>query len=445
MTTGRHRQLRRVAASSMVGTTIEWYDFFLFGLCAALVFPGVFFPAGNEQAATLGSFATFGVAFLARPLGAAVFGHFGDRLGRKTSLIATLLLMGIATFCIGLVPSYDTIGIAAPFLLAVLRICQGFALGGEWGGAALLAVEHAPKGRRGFYGVFSQLGNPLGYFAANGVLQVIVFAVSEEAFLAWGWRIGFLFSGVLVLVGLYMRLNVTDAAVFKQAKESDDTAKPRVPLVALVRDHWRVLAASVLLQASFSLGAYGLITYFGSYAQTELKVPSSWVLIAGMVGALASMPAYVVFSRLSDRIGRRPVYAIGICSWLVMAYPFYALVRTGTLWGLVLASVIAWTLGHAGTYAVQSSFLAELFPTRIRYTGVAMSYQLSSVLWSAPTGFVAAWLFATTGTVYSVSTLVAASAVLSLLALPMLKETKERGLGDEGEEVTDTETAEATR
>ncbi|MQA10270.1 MAG: MFS transporter [Pseudonocardiaceae bacterium] len=429
MTDDSTPRLRRVAAASMIGTTIEWYDFFLFGVCAAVVFPHVFFPEGNPTAATLGSFATFGVAFIARPVGAALFGHLGDRIGRKATLVSTLLLMGIATFLIGLLPDYRTIGIGAPLLLAVLRLCQGFALGGEWGGAALLAVEHAPSGRRGFYGVFAQLGNPLGYFLANGVLQLVVFTLSEEALLAWGWRIGFLASGLLVIVGLYIRIRITESSVFQRAKQGERTAT--VPLLSLLRHYPGKLAASVLLQAAFSLGAYGLITYFGSYATDELGLPSNWVFIAGMTGALTSLPCYFAFSRLSDRIGRRPVYAIGITSWLVMAFPFYWLVQTGTLAGLVAASVLAWTLGHAGTYAVQSSFLAELFPTEIRYTGVSMSYQLASVLWSAPTGFVAAWLFATTGTVYSVAALVASGAAASLLALPLLGETRDRSLDTE--------------
>lgn len=412
----------RVALASLIGTAIEWYDFFLFGICAALVFPKVFFPAEEPTTALLASFATFGVAFLARPLGAVVFGHFGDTVGRKAALVTTLLLMGIATFLIGLVPSFETAGLWGPAILVMLRICQGLAIGGEWGGAALMAIEHSPKGKRGLFGVFSQIGNPIGFFLSNAVLQVVIFATSEQAFLEWGWRIGFLMSGLLVVFGLYVRLNVTESAVFLKAQEKPTTRKS-MPLTALFRDHWRVLALTVLLQAAFSFGAYALISYYGAYTKQVLGLPSSWVLTSGMIGAVVSIPAYFAFARLSDRVGRKTVYVIGLLGWLVIAFPFYWLINTQTFIGMVTASVLAWAIGHAGTYAVQSSYLSEAFPTEIRYTGVSVSYQLASVLWSAPSSFIAVWLFAGTGTIYAVSAFVAVGALLSLLSLLALKET----------------------
>ena len=412
----------RVALASLIGTAIEWYDFFLFGICAALVFPKVFFPAEEPTTALLASFATFGVAFLARPLGAVVFGHFGDTVGRKAALVTTLLLMGIATFLIGLVPSFETAGLWGPAILVMLRICQGLAIGGEWGGAALMAIEHSPKGKRGLFGVFSQIGNPIGFFLSNAVLQVVIFATSEQAFLEWGWRIGFLMSGLLVVFGLYVRLNVTESVVFLKAQEKPTTRKS-MPLTALFRDHWRVLALTVLLQAAFSFGAYALISYYGAYTKQVLGLPSSWVLTSGMIGAVVSIPAYFAFARLSDRIGRKTVYVIGLLGWLVIAFPFYWLINTQTFIGMVTASVLAWAIGHAGTYAVQSSYLSEAFPTEIRYTGVSVSYQLASVLWSAPSSFIAVWLFAGTGTIYAVSAFVAVGALLSLLSLLALKET----------------------
>lgn len=415
---------RRVAFASLIGTAVEWYDFFLFGICAALVFPKIFFPSEDPATALLASFATFGVAFLARPLGAVFFGHMGDTVGRKSALVTTLLLMGIATCLIGLVPTYESIGAWGAAALVVLRLCQGFAIGGEWGGAALMAIEHSPEGKRGFYGVFSQIGNPIGFFLCNAVLQVVIWATSEEAFLQWGWRIGFLMSAVLVIIGLYVRLNITDAAIFTEAKARQEPARAKpVPIKVLFRDHWGILIRTVCLQAAFSVGSYALISFYGAYTQRTLGLPSSWVLISGMVGAVVTIPFYFYFAKLSDRVGRRAVYVLGISAWLLIAFPFYWLINTGTLWGVVAASSLALALGHAGTYAVQSSYLSECFPTEIRYTGVSMSYQLASVLWSAPSNFIAVWLFTTTGSIYAVSAFVGAAALLALISLGTMRET----------------------
>lgn len=413
---------QRVAFASLIGTAVEWYDFFLFGLCAALIFPKVFFPAQDPSTALLASFATFGVAFLARPLGAVVFGHLGDTVGRKSALVATLLLMGVATCAIGLVPGYDSIGIWGAVLLVFLRLIQGFAIGGEWGGAALMAIEHSPEGKRGYYGVFSQIGNPIGFFLCNAVLQLVIFFTSEKAMLEWGWRIAFLLSAVLVIVGLYVRLNITDAKVFTEARAAQPKVR-RIPLAELFTQHGGILARTVCLQAAFAVGSYALISYYGAYTQRSLGLPSSWVLISGMVGAILSLPFYFVFANLSDRIGRRGVYFLGIMAWLVVAFPFYWLINTGTLWGVCAASFLAWAFGHAGTYAVQSSYLSECFPTEIRYTSISISYQLSSVIWSAPASFVAVWLFTATGSIYAVSAFVVCAALLALGALATMKET----------------------
>ena len=285
--------LTRVAFASFIGTAIEWYDFFLFGFCAALVFPKLYFPNSDPTTALLASFATFGVAFLARPLGAIFFGHFGDTVGRKSALISTLLLMGIATVLIGCVPDYKTAGVWAPAALVVLRFLQGVALGGEWGGAVLLAVEHAPKNKRGLFGVFSQVGNPMGWFMMNAVMQIILMVYSEEAFLQWGWRIAFWASGLLVIVGFYIRVGLNDPKVFEEAK----TAKTEkaMPIVEFLRDHWRNLILTVLMQVPFIVGAYALITYYAAYAK-QIGISSSWVLISGMIGPLVSVPFYFLYA-----------------------------------------------------------------------------------------------------------------------------------------------------
>ncbi|MGW5151826.1 MFS transporter [Rhodococcus koreensis] len=408
----------------MIGTMIEWYDFFLFALCASIVFPHVFFPNDNPATSAIQSFAVLGVAYIARPLGAAVFGHYGDKLGRKKSLVTTLLLMGIATLGIGLLPGYERIGIVAPIILCAFRLCQGFGLGGEWGGAALLAVEHAPEGKRGYYGLFPQVGNPLGFFLSNAVLQIILLIVGREAFVEYGWRIAFLIGGAFIVLGLYVRLRIMDSQVFLNAKDREkESGAHSFPIGLLFRKHWKVLVLSILMQAPFAVGAYALNSYYGNYVTNMMDKPTSWVLISGMTGALLAIPAYFGFSILSDRIGRKPVYAIGSIGWMVIAVPFYFLVSTGTLAGVIVAVALGWMIGHAACFSVQSSYLSELFPTEVRYSGVSMSYQLAAVIFGAPAAAVAAALYAETGTVYSISIYVIVACLLGLLALSRLKET----------------------
>jgi MFS transporter, MHS family, shikimate and dehydroshikimate transport protein len=419
----------RVAFASFIGTAIEWYDFFLFGICAALVFPKLYFPNSDPTNALLASFATFGVAFLARPLGAVVFGHFGDTIGRKSALISTLLMMGVATVLIGCVPSYATAGVWAPTALVVLRFLQGMALGGEWGGAVLLAVEHAPKGKRGLYGVFSQVGNPAGWFLMNAVMQTILYVYTEENFLIWGWRIGFWASGLLVIVGLYIRVGLQDPKVFEDAKASK--TEKAIPIVEFLRDHWGRLILTVLVQVPFAVGAYALITYYAAYAR-QLGLPSSWVLISGMVGPVVSIPFYFLYAILSDKYGRKTIYSLGAVGWLVVAFPFYWLVETHTLAGIIAASTLAWCFGHAPTYAVLSSFISEQFPTDVRYTGISVSANLAAMIFGASANFIAVGLVAWSGTVYSVSAFMAVSAVIGLMAALGLKDNSKESLDEVG-------------
>ncbi|SEB57482.1 MFS transporter [Streptomyces melanosporofaciens] len=414
--------LKRIAFASMVGTVIEWYDFFLFVLCSSIVFPHIFFPQGDSASATIESFAVFGVAYVARPVGAAVFGHYGDKLGRKTSLTATLVLMGGATLGIAVLPTYDSLGLAAPVILTVLRLCQGFGLGGEWGGAALLAVEHAPPGKRGLYGLFPQLGNPIGFFLSNAVLQLTLLVVGRDGFERGGWRVAFLIGGAFIFIGLYVRLRIMDSQVFIASK-ARGKGHGSFPLGALLRNHWKVLVLSIVMQAPFAVGSYGLNSYFGTYVTDTLGKPASWVLMAGMVGSLLSIPTYIAFSMLSDKIGRKPVYAIGGFGWLILALPFYWLISTGSLIGVIVAVALGWSICHAASFAVQSSYLAELFPTEVRYSGASMSYQMSSVLFGAPAGAIAAALYANTGSIYSVSIYVIVGCAVGLIALTQVRET----------------------
>lgn len=426
---GTQPSLARVAFASFIGTAIEWYDFFLFGICSALVFPKLYFPNSDPTTALLASFATFGVAFVARPLGAVVFGHFGDIIGRKSALISTLLLMGVATVLIGCVPDYATAGIWAPTGLVVLRFLQGVALGGEWGGAVLLAVEHAPTNRRGLFGVFSQVGNPAGWFLMNAVMQIILMIYSEEGFLQWGWRIAFWGSGFLVLVGLYIRVGLSDPKVFEDAKANKkETA---MPIVVFLRDHWRNLMITVFMQVPFVVGAYALITYYAAFAK-QIGLPASWVLISGMVGPLLSIPCYFVYAIASDRFGRRAVYMVGALGWLIVSFPFYWLIGTHTLTGIIVASSLAWCFGHAATYAVLSSLIAEQFPTEVRYTGVAVSANLSALIFGATANFIAVWLVSWTGSVYSVSAFVALSGFIGFVSTLALKDNSTERLAEVG-------------
>ncbi len=301
-------RLSAAAFASLVGTTVEWYDFYLYVFCSALVFPKIFFPASDPVTAYVGSMGTLVVAFLARPIGALAFGHFGDTRGRKVALVVTLLAMGMVTFLIGLVPGYSSWGYWSVLALVFLRLLQGIFFGGEWGGAVLMTIENAPPRRRGWYGVFSQVGNPLGFFAASGVLQLIVVSTSPEAFLAWGWRIAFFASALLVLVGLWVRLRVTETRDFTNLARRA-TVREAFPLGLLFTRHLRPIVLCLLLQSGLTFGSYVLITYGAGYTQRVLGLPASWLFIAGMVAAAVNIPALLTLAWLSDRIGRKPIYA----------------------------------------------------------------------------------------------------------------------------------------
>ena len=419
--------LSKAALASLVGTTVEWYDFYLYVFCSALVFPKVFFPTSDPVTAYVGSMGTLVVAFLARPIGAFAFGHFGDTKGRKVALVVTLLAMGAITFLIGLVPGYAIWGEWSVMALIFLRLLQGVFFGGEWGGAVLMTIENAPPRQRGWFGVFSQLGNPLGFFFASGVLQVIVMATSQEAFLAWGWRIAFFASALLVLVGLYVRLQVSETRDFQQMANRT-TVRKGFPIALLFSRYWRPLLFSLLIQSGLVFGSYVLITYGAGYAQRVLGVPPTWLFIAGMVSAAANIPALMVMAWLSDRVGRKPIYAFGLFAYVVLPFVFYWLLDMKTLPAVILANVLVWALGQAGTTAVQSSFMAELFPTEVRYSGISISYQLSSVVIGIPVSFIPVYLMSQFGTIYAVAAFGALGGIIGLLALIVLPETFRRAL-----------------
>ncbi|WP_344413554.1 MFS transporter [Pseudonocardia ailaonensis] len=402
--------MRRVAASVLIGTTIEWYDFILYGSAAALVLGPLFFPGHDPVASTLLAFSTFAVGFAARPLGGIVLGHFGDRIGRKKMLVLSLSMMGIATFLMGLLPTYATIGVAAPILLVLLRLIQGFGVGGEWGGAVLTAVESAGPGKRGFFGSLPQVGVPAGLFLAT----LVWFGVSQmpqQAFLSWGWRIPFLVSIVLVAVGLVVRATLEDTPVFQEMQRTKRTA--RVPLLDAVRRYPRqiVLATGSMI----STGGYFYVvnTYALSYAKTAKTQSGNAMLIAVLVGAVISVAALPVFGALAQRRGRRTMIIVGLAAMAVWIFPTFLAIDSGSVVWLILAYVVGSVL-FAVSYGPQATFITELFDASVRFSASSVSFQLGVLLGGAIAPLVAAALVAGTGTSMSVAGYVAALSLLSL-------------------------------
>lgn len=424
-------QLRRIVAASLIGTTIEWYDFFLYGSAAALVFNKLFFPDSDPLVGTLLSFLTYAVGFAARPLGALVFGHYGDRVGRKKLLVLSLLLMGGATFAIGLLPTHATVGAAAPVLLTALRLVQGFALGGEWGGAVLLVSEHGDPRRRGFWASWPQTGAPAGQLLATGVLSLLTAVLSDDAFASWGWRIPFLLSGVLVVVGLWVRLSVDESPVFKQALERARsrraTAPEKPPLVAVLRHHWRDVLVAMGARMAENISYYVITAFILVYATTAADVSKQTALNSVLVGSAVHFAAIPAWGALSDRIGRRPVYLFGAAGVGLWMFPFFALVDNATFGSLVLAVTVGLVL-HGAMYAPQAAFFAEMFGTRMRYSGASIGAQFASVAAGAPAPLIATALLSDYDSSTPVALYVIGAVVLTLIAVGVARETRHRDL-----------------
>jgi MFS transporter, MHS family, shikimate and dehydroshikimate transport protein len=371
-------QLRTVALGSMIGTTIEWYDFYLYATASALVFKPLFFPHVSSTAGTLASFATYAAGFGARPIGAVVSGHFGDRLGRKAVLVVALLTMGLVTTAIGLLPTYAEAGLLAPALLAALRVLQGLAVGAEWGGAAVLSVEHAPPGRRGLFGSFTQLGSPAGMLLATSVFYVTRKACGDAAFLSFGWRIPFLLSAILVAIGLFIRLRLTDAAVFGRFKQRDELV--RLPVLEVLRSQPRnVLITTGLRIAQIALFVL-LTTYSLTYLQDSFGKGSGVGLIAVLISSALGLVSTPGWALLSDRFGRRPPYLFGALAGVVALVLFFVAAASGSAIAVVLAIVFGVNIVHDAMYGPQAAWFAELFDTRVRYSGSSLGYQIGAVL-----------------------------------------------------------------
>ncbi len=414
--------LRRAVVASAAGTTIEWYDFFLYGVAAALVFPQKFFPGSDPYVGTLLAFSTYFVGFVARPFGAAVFGHYGDRIGRKTALIATLVLMGGATVAIGLVPDYSRIGIWGAVLLTFFRVLQGIGVGGEWGGAVLMAGEWTDPKRRGFTTSFAQFGAPAGMVLANGALAVMSYTTSEADFLAWGWRVPFLLSVVLVFVGLFIRVGVLETPVFERLQSKGRVE--RMPVVAVLRTHWKEVILTALLRTGQQTPFYIFTTYVLTYATQQLGYDRSLILGFVMIQAVISMCAIPWFGHLSDRIGRQRITAIGCVVMMVFPFIYFGLLDTRVTW-LVFLAIALGLPSQDLQYGPQAAFIAERFPGTLRYSGASLGYQLASITAGGPAPIVALYLYRTYETSMAVAAYVALTALISLVCVWLLPDRAE--------------------
>jgi metabolite-proton symporter len=419
-------ELRRVVLASFIGTTIEWYDFFLYGTAAALVFNRLFFPTLDPLAGTLSAYVTYAVGFVARPLGGAVFGHFGDRLGRKRMLVWSLLLMGVSSTLIGLTPTYASIGIWAPIMLTVLRFCQGIAAGGEWGGAVLLAVEHSDSGRRGFHGGWPQMGTPFGLLLSTLAFAAVSAWLPEPAFLAWGWRVPFLLSSILVAIGLFIRLRVMESPAFERVRTAQ--RESRTPLLDVFREHPREVLVGMGMRFAQNLVFYMYTVFALGYGERTLGYPRGVMLRAVMVASFLGIFATLFWSYLSDRVGRRPIYLFGGIASLLVAFPFFWLLGRGPEF-VVIAMVLAMNFGHDVMYGPMAATLAELFGTHVRYSGASLVYQLTSVVSGGVAPFIATLLLARYG-INAVAAYVAAACVITIVATLFAPETHRVRLDD---------------
>jgi metabolite-proton symporter len=414
--------LRRVVMASLIGTTIEWYDFFLYGSAAALVFNKLFFPEFDPLTGTLLAFATYALGFVARPVGGIVFGHYGDRIGRKRLLMLSLILMGVATVLIGLLPTYAQIGIWAPIALIALRLVQGFAVGGEWGGAVLMAAEHGDAARRGFWASWPQAGVPAGNLLAAAVLAIMAAVQTEADFLQWGWRVPFVLSALLVVVGWYIRNRVSESPMFE--KELDETeAPPKVPAIDVLRERPKALVLGAGLRVGENISYYILTVFSLTYLVDVSKESRSLALNALLIGAAVQFFAIPLFALLSDKIGRRPVYAFGAFGLAAWCFIMFGLLGSGDNASIVLALVIGLVL-HGAMYGPQAAFITELFPTRIRYSGVSLAYQLTSIVAGSLAPIIALWLYKEYDSATPVAIYVGVACLISGVSALLARETR---------------------
>jgi metabolite-proton symporter len=428
----RRKQVRRAMVAGTVGTSIEWYDFFLYGTAAALVFPKIFFPGASAYAGALASFATYAVGFAARPVGAAFFGHFGDRIGRKATLISTLLLMGIASTLIGILPGYGTLGFWAPTLLVILRLFQGFGVGGEWGGSVTLCMEWGNPRRRGFIGAWPQVGVPIGLLLSTGAVSLFTH-ISGDSFETWGWRVPFLFSILLVGIGLWVRLGVLESPLF--AREVENERVEKVPLVEVVKRNPREIVLSALLRMSEQAPFYIFTAFVLAYGTETLGFSKNFLTNSVMVAAAVSLFSIPFFGHLSDRIGRKRVYMWGAAATLVWGVPYFLLLDS-KMAALVVVAIVVSLIPHDMQYGPQAALIAESFTTRLRYSGAGLGYQLASVIAGGPAPLLATWLLHTFDSSLPIGIYIALCGVVTLIATALLPEGGRRKVAREFEQTT---------
>jgi MHS family shikimate/dehydroshikimate transporter-like MFS transporter len=423
------RNLRKVVTASFIGTAIERYDFFLYGTAAALVFNELFFPDAEPIIGTLAALGTYAVGFAARPIGGLVFGHYGDRVGRKSMLVLSLLIMGLATFLIGCLPTHATIGVMAPVLLVVLRFAQGIGVGGEWGGAVLMSTEHAPKGRRGLFGSFPQMGVPAGLLLSTLVFTVMQNVTTEDQFMAWGWRIPFLVSIVLVAVGLFVRLKVMESPAFQEIKDTGTQSEK--PIADVIKEHKRDVLTAMGMRIAENGTFYVLTVFVLAYGEEALKLEKNTMLTGVIIAAAIGLVTIPLYGMLSDRVGRKKLYMAGAVFSLLFAFPFFALVDTKEPVLIWLAIVLGVNVGHDLMYGPQAAYFSELFATRVRYTGASIGYQLASVFAGGFAPLIAVALLAAADDKPTyVAIYMSVMALITVIATAFARETYQQDLGE---------------
>src|SRR5919206_262311 len=437
----RRSQVRRALVASTVGTSIEWYDFFLYGTAAALVFPQLFFPHASHFAGVLASFATYAVGFAARPIGAALFGHWGDRIGRKATLISTLMLMGVASLLIGVLPTYATIGVWAPVLLVVLRVAQGIGVGGEWGGSVTLSLEWGNPRRRGFIASWPQVGVPIGLLLSTGMVS-LVSHLTGSSFETWGWRIPFLASVVLIGIGLWGRLRVLQSPMFAKEKEAERTE--RTPSLEAIKRHPREILLSAMLRMSEQMPFYIFTVFVLEYGTDELGFGKDFLTNSVAAAAALSLISVPFFGHLSDRIGRKRMYMIGAVCTLLWAIPYFLLLDSKVSW-LVFLAIFVSLIPHDMQYGPQAALVAETFRTKLRYSGAGIGYQLASVVAGGPAPLLAAFLLHRFDSTLPIALYIVFGAVVTIIATLMLPEPGRDRVAREFEAVAEPETIDASR
>ena len=412
----------KVSIASLIGTAVEWYDFYLYGLAAALIFPKLFFPDMSPIMGTLAAFASYGVGFLARPVGAAVFGHYGDKIGRKSVLIWSLLIMGLSTAAIGLLPTHATVGIWAAVFLTLLRLLQGFAVGGEWGSAVVMAVEHAPRNRRGLYGCFPQIGSPAGLLLATAVFTIVSKNMDATTFLAWGWRVPFLASLVMVAIGLFIRLKLSESPVFSEMKSKNEELKS--PALQVLKEQRRTLLITIGMKmvqnAVFYIYSVFMLAYITGILKLDRSIGLNAILISSAVGFL-TLP---LWSYLSDRIGRKKVYMFGTVACTLFVWPFFWLMQTGSVWVITIGVIIGLNVLHDAVYGPQAVYFSELFGTKVRLSGANIGYAIGAVLSGGFAPMIATALLAyNNGQTWGVSVYITILGIISIVATAMARET----------------------